>query len=131
MASKLNAVGEGSSAIPLYKATAIRVKSSRNMLARLLNLILYLNGCMLLGTGLLMVWRLPPRSGPGTVMGFTRHEWGDFHMYLGLCFATLILIHLVLHRNWLIKVASGGKGWRLVLGLLVGALLIGLPLLMP
>lgn len=131
MTTKLNAVEEGSPAIPFYRKTVMRLKLNRKSQMRLLNLILYLNGCMLLGTGLLMVWRLPPRSGPNTVMGFTRHEWGDFHMYLGLCFTIMILIHLLLHWSWLVKVAAGSKGWFLALGLGMGVLLIGLPLLMP
>lgn len=131
MTTKMNVVGEGCSIVQLYQESAARLGIGKKTLSILLNLLLYINGCLLLGTGLLMTWRLPPRSGPATVLNLTRHEWGEIHLYLGLCFSILALIHLAMHWKWLYKVASQNHPWRIVFGLLIGAVLIGIPLLAP
>ena len=31
----------------------------------------------------------------------TRHEWGAIHFYLALVFVVLMVVHIVLHWNWI------------------------------
>lgn len=92
-------------------------------LRRILNLLLWLNVCLLGGTGALLYWRLPPgsRGGHGlSLFGLTRHEWGDFHAIIGLVFAVLILAHLWLAWKWLKNAAAGKRLWPVLTGLAVG-----------
>lgn len=101
---------------------------------RILNLLLYLSLCLLTGTGLLLVFRLVPgsRGGRGLKMlGWGRHDWGEIHEWASYFFLLLIVVHLSINRQWLIKVAaSGHKAW-LVAGLLTGALIIAFFFVLP
>ncbi|MEI6351809.1 MAG: DUF4405 domain-containing protein [Verrucomicrobiota bacterium] len=104
------------------------------LLARALNLLLYLSFCTMAGTGLLMAFRLIPgsRGGQGLeVWGWSRHEWGDLHTWISYVFIALIAIHLVLHWAWLTKCAASGHLWRLIVGLAVGLAIIAAFLLLP
>lgn len=93
----------------------------------------------LVSTGLLLAFRLPPGSGSLSMLGLTRHEWGDWHFYLALTFMGLLGFHLLLNAIWLSSALKAvlprrdperGKvaGW-LALGLLavVGGLILALP----
>lgn len=68
------------------------------------------------GIGAILQWVLPPGSGGGgygfgrgagygreilTVLGMTRHDWGDVHFWLGVVFLLLLLVHIVLHWKWI------------------------------
>lgn len=105
----------------------------KTIVRRLLNLLLYLSTCAMLGTGLLMAYRLVPgsRGGRGLeVLGWDRHQWADLHTWIAYLFTTLLLAHLFLAWAWLKKVAAKGHLWRLILGLAVGlAIILGLLLL--
>ena len=105
----------------------------KNNALRVVNLLLYLSGCFMAGTGILLAWRLPPgsRGGHGlSALGMTRHEWGDWHLYAGILVVALSIVHLVLNRAWLEKIAASRKRWRLAGGLLAGlAVIVGLALL--
>ncbi len=57
-------------------------------------------------------------------MGLTRHEWGNIHSWFAYGFIVLILVHLIVHRVWLAKIASANRAWRLWIGLSLGLLLI-------
>ena len=64
-------------------------------------------------TGYIMKYVLPPGSGGRGFRGgrggaqmkelwsMTRHEWGRIHFYLALLFVTLMLVHIILHWNWI------------------------------
>jgi hypothetical protein len=87
----------------------------------------------MLGTGLALVYRLPPGQdgGKGLMMlGMSRHGWGDFHFYIGLLMSVLVVLYLALHWSWVKRAILSIKhtlGW---IALLV-ALAIGLiPLLL-
>jgi len=76
---------------------------------------------LLVATGSVMKWVLPPGSGGGghgygfrggrssgsdadhvqQLLGLGRHDWGDIHFLLALLFVLLILVHLVLHWTWI------------------------------
>ncbi len=95
---------------------------------RAVNLLLYLSFCGLVGTGALLTWKLVPgsRGGGGhlRVLDLNRHEWGDLHFWLGTTMLVMTVAHLLLNWQWLKKIASSGKFWRLALGLLLGLIII-------
>lgn len=99
---------------------------SRNTLARLLNLALFLGGCFLAGSGWLIDERLPRgRSGHGlTLFGLDRHAWGEWHGLVGYALVGLVALHLGLHRAWLQKIAATNRAWRLWVGLGLGAIVV-------
>jgi Domain of unknown function (DUF4405) len=101
---------------------------------RILNLLLYLSFCIMVGTGLLMAYRLIPgsRGGQGLeVVGWNRHEWGALHTWTAYVFIVLLAAHLAINWAWLTKVAAKGHDWRLGAGLLAGAVIIGAFLVLP
>jgi hypothetical protein len=101
---------------------------------RILNLLLYLTLCVMTGTGLLMAYRLVPgsRGGRGLeVLGWDRHEWGEFHTWVAYGFIAMLVTHLVINWTWLIKAAAKGRTWRILAGLGAGAAIIVTFLLLP
>ncbi len=101
---------------------------------RILNLLLYLSFCVMIGTGLLMAYRLVPgsRGGQGLeVLGWNRHDWGDLHTWVSYAFIALVVAHLAINWTWLMKCAARGHAWRLAAGLLLGAAIIGTFFLLP
>ncbi len=76
---------------------------------RLLNMLLHLSFCVMIGTGLMMAYRLVPgsRGGKGlAVLGWNRHQWGDLHTWVAYLFVILILVHLALNWTCLVKCAA-------------------------
>ncbi|MBF0104596.1 MAG: DUF4405 domain-containing protein [Deltaproteobacteria bacterium] len=75
-------------------------------LAALINLIL------LIVTGFIIKVLLPPGSGGHgrgeglTLVGMSRHEWGDIHFILALFFVGLMVWHVVRHWNWICCIFS-------------------------
>ncbi len=61
----------------------------------------FLGFLTLISTGLVMYFVLPARSGRNMVWGLTRHEWGDIHFWISIIFLLLIVIHTILHWNWI------------------------------
>jgi hypothetical protein len=119
--------------IPQPPAVA-RKPSARTLLPRLLNLLLWLGFCALAGTGLLLAWRLPPASRGGRgleILGFGRHDWGDFHTWIAYFFIAMIAVHLLLHWRWLWQVASRKRPWPVLAGLGLGIALVVAFLLAP
>ena len=45
---------------------------------------------------------LPHKHGPNETrpLGIGRGQWGDIHLWLGIVFVALMLVHLVLHWDW-------------------------------
>lgn len=92
---------------------------------------------LLIATGLLIRYVLPPGSGDleahggggraagrpvALVWGLTRHEWGSLHFWLAVLFLVVIALHLFIHWKWIL-VSFRGRDRRPV-GL-AGALGIG------
>lgn len=122
--------------LPRAKSAKIETRSpSWNLrLNRALNLLLYINFCILTGTGLLLWFRLPPRRGGPTrpeAFGLGRHEWGDIHSWLSVVFIALIVAHLVLHWKWLRTVAAKQHPVLLWGGLMAGLAILLAFLLVP
>lgn len=93
---------------------------------RLLDFLLWLGLCLMLATGLILNYRLPPgsRGGAGlTILGWSRHDWGDLHMWLGYAVCVMVVLHLVLHWRWLWRCAAPRWQWTVIVGLLAGILL--------
>ena len=95
---------------------------------RILNLSLYLVFCFLAGSGLLLEFRLPPgsRGGRGlSMLDMGRHDWGELHLYAGLLFLALIVVHIIMSWGWLKRVAANRQLWPIILGLLMGLGILG------
>lgn len=99
----------------------------KNTALRVVNLLLYLTGCVMVGTGFLMAWRIPPgsRGGHGIeALGLGRHDWGDIHLFTGLAVIALTIAHLALNTAWLRIIAARRKRWPLAAGLGLGLVII-------
>ncbi len=78
-------------------------RSTLNFMIDMVLLVLLIG---LAATGLLLHFRLPPGSGSFRVIwSMSRHEWGDKHFWLGLSFACISAVHVILHWTWLKNVA--------------------------
>ncbi len=55
-------------------------------------------------TGIILRFILPPGSGRQglTLLGLSRHEWGDIHFYAAAFFLAVVFIHLVVHWKWIL-----------------------------
>jgi hypothetical protein len=100
---------------------------------KVIDLMLYLLFCALAGTGVLLAYRLPHGGGvDGTLfLGFGRHAWGDIHTWLAYFSIALLVVHLLLNWQWLVKVAASKHAWRLAAGILMGLFIVGAFLLLP
>ena len=106
--------------------------SRKNVWKRWIDLTLYLVSCALAGSGLLLAYRLPHGHGEGrivTFLGYGRHDWGSVHTWLAWVVIVLVVFHLILNREWLVKIAASGRLARLAAGIFAG-LLIGSAFLM-
>lgn len=106
----------------------------KNTPLKIINLLLFLGGSFLAGSGFLLAWRLPPgsRGGHGLrILGMNRHEWGDWHLYAGIAIILLTILHMFYNRTWLEKIAARKRLWPLLGGLGLGAVIIAFFLLVP
>ena len=97
-------------------------------LNRALNFMLWLAITVMLATGFIIRYRLPPgsRGGQGlSLWGWTRHDWGDLHIVCAYTLCTLVALHLLLHVQWLWHTAFPRAKWLVMAGL-VGGLLLAL-----
>ena len=80
---------------------------------------------LMITTGLIMEFRLPPGTGgegaalhgglgrPAlTLAGFSRHQWGTIHFYLATTMLVLLVLHVWLHWRWIWAIAQGGDPAR-------------------
>jgi len=64
----------------------------------------------LLGTGIILRWVLPARSGRGLwLWGLDRHGWGDVHLVLAFVMTGLVCVHVALHWSWVLSVLGVGQ----------------------
>jgi hypothetical protein len=66
----------------------------------IVNLVSFIILLVLSTSGIIIA--LPHEHGPGAknVLGLGRGQWGDLHLWLGIAFVVLMLVHLVLHWEW-------------------------------
>ena len=103
-------------------------------LMRVVNWLLYAGFCALIGTGLLLSFRLLPgsRGGRGLeLLGWERHAWGDVHLWIACAVIALTVAHLVLNWAWVKKVANYGRNWRMLVGFGVGLVIIAAFMFLP
>ncbi len=106
----------------------------KNFRMRVLNYLLYLAFCLMVGTGLLLAYRLPPGSRGGRGLRFfdlDRHTWGDIHLWISFAAMVLVVLHLVLNWNWVRKIAVSRRVWMLLGSLGFGLALIAIFLFAP
>ena len=77
-----------------------------NMAVNALSLMVF---ALMISTGMLLKFVLPPRSGHVVYWGLERHEWGQIHFYIALAFLILLILHLILHWSWIQCIAWGTK----------------------
>ena len=93
---------------------------------RVLDLLLWIFLCLMLATGFILRYRLPPgsRGGAGrSIWDWSRHDWGDLHARFGCAVCIMVAIHLGFHWPWLWRCAVPRRKWPLFVGLLLGVLL--------
>lgn len=77
---------------------------------------------LMISTGALLEFTLPPRSGRDEVWYLSRHEWGDLHLYLSIGFLLLMTTHLITHVKFIKSVITGkastGTKYRIAIGIL-------------
>jgi hypothetical protein len=76
---------------------------------------------LLVSTGLILEYRLPPGSGGHepygyghraldrpimTIWGWSRHAWGEFHFWIACFFVLVLAIHLILHWKWIVSMCK-------------------------
>jgi hypothetical protein len=76
---------------------------------------------MLISTGMLIEFRLPPGSGghepygrgwralertTPEIWGLTRHQWGEIHFWIAVTFVFLLAFHLALHWKWIVATSK-------------------------
>jgi hypothetical protein len=106
----------------------------RKWIPKIGNLGLWLLFCSLSGTGLMLAYRLPPgsRGGRGlSVLGWSRHDWGDLHKWLSFAFLALVVLHMILHWRWFWQIACRKRAWPLLAGILAGLMLLSGILFLP
>lgn len=107
---------------------------STRQIDRILIFFLWLSLCIMAATGFLLAFRLPPgsRGGGGlTAWGWSRHEWGDLHMWNSYVFLALCILHLALHWRWFLYVASSRFKVLFLTGLIGGMLAVAAVLIIP
>ena len=76
----------------------------RNTINFLIDVLLFVLMYVLIVTGLIMYFVLPPgsRGGGGRLLlwGWNRHDFGDLHFYLALVLIGLLFLHIIMHWNW-------------------------------
>lgn len=78
------------------------------------DLLMYGAMCFVVGTGLLIHYRLVPgsRGGHGlSLLGLTRHEWGAWHLWMAYFLMFLVLVHLVVNLTFVKHAIALGKPW--------------------
>jgi hypothetical protein len=108
-------------------------RSHLNLLVDAASFVAFL---LLLSTGLVLRYQLPPGSGelegqgsgPGAanrvvtfLWGQTRHDWGAIHFWIAVTLVAVLALHLFLHWKWIVCMVRGvnseASGWRFGLGL--------------
>jgi NhaP-type Na+/H+ or K+/H+ antiporter len=73
----------------------------RDMVNFILNLVSFFILLGLMVSGVIIAW--PHEHGPNETkgpLGIGRGEWGDIHLWLGVTFVVLMIVHIILHWGW-------------------------------
>lgn len=90
-------------------------------LTKIIDLLSFIVLVAMISTGALLEFTLPARSGPLSVWGMTRHEWGDLHSNISLVFLVLLSAHLLLHLKFIKYAVTGSatteQKYRIAIGI--------------
>jgi hypothetical protein len=103
-------------------------------LNRITDFLLWIALCVMLATGFVIRYRLPPgsRGGAGlAIWDLSRHEWGDIHTWSAYTLCALAVLHLLLHARWLWTAAFPRLKWPMIVGLLLGIAIAASAWLLP
>lgn len=112
-------------------------RPAQNFLVDSLSLVAFV---LLVATGVIMYFVLPPGSHGTTLWGLGRHDWGDLHFWVAVSFLGLLAVHLILHWKWIVCMVQGrprdNKRARQrvtlgIVGVVALLMLIAAPLLSP
>ena len=88
------------------------MKMSKNRLNFWIDILMFIDMLIISLIGLLIKYVLPPGTGGRhggwgegkalTFIGMSRHEWGDVHFILAIVLLALLVIHIILHWNWIV-----------------------------
>ena len=90
--------------------------------------------CFMFGTGVLMHYRLTPgfKGGKGlSLLGMSRHEWGEYHLWAAYLFLALLCIHLTLNFSFIKNAIAKRTHWRYILILGSGLIIVAFFLFAP
>ncbi|NBC18928.1 MAG: DUF4405 domain-containing protein [Bacteroidetes bacterium] len=79
-------------------------RPAQNFLVDSLSLVAFV---LLVATGVIMYFVLPPGSHGTTLWGLGRHDWGDVHFWVAVSFLGLLAVHLILHWKWIVHMVRG------------------------
>lgn len=79
-------------------------RPAQNFLVDSLSLVAFV---LLVATGVIMYFVLPPGSHGVTLWGLGRHDWGDIHFWVAVGFLGLLAVHLLLHWKWIVHMVRG------------------------
>ena len=89
----------------------------KNDLKYLVDALLFVTFSSVAALGLLLGFVIPSgRAAHGETffLGLHRHAWGEFHLYLALCFLGLLIVHVSLSWGWVVHSTKRffGEGWK-------------------
>lgn len=79
----------------------------RTALNLLIDFLAALSFVGMIATGYILRFPLPPGTNKSLVLwGLSRHQWGGVHSWISLVLLIVLLIHLVLHWQWVVSVVA-------------------------
>lgn len=80
----------------------------------LIDAVMFADMMLIAGIGFLLKYALPRgghnsgvgRSGGLSILGLTRHEWGDVHLIVAVFFLILLVVHIILHWGAICRIFS-------------------------
>lgn len=99
------------------------VKMKRSTLGNIIDVMAFVGFIFLTTTGILMHYILPAGSKRfKAIWGMDRHDWGNIHFWISVCFLCVLAVHLILHWRWLVNILTGrkreGSRYRFGLGII-------------
>ena len=95
------------------------------------DLVLWFLFCFILGTGLMIHYRLVPGGAGLTFLGMSRHGWGNLHFWAACLFITALGVHLYLNFNMIRTLIADKSNRKCIIIFGIGILIILFFLLFP
>lgn len=101
----------------------------RSHLNFFIDILAFIGLILLLGSGLLIRYILPPGSGEHLALwSLTRHEWGEIHFWIAVFLTAVVAVHLALHWRWITSTIQNkpreGSGIRVGFGVISFLMLV-------